>query len=747
MSVSGNTNSGNVNTGNISLTGNVVGNLNVTGNVTGGNLIAVANLTSTQQTIIGTGAYVGNTAAGNGNIIISGRNIATDIPYDPGNLISGSSSNNGAVANGRIVIGTGLYGNTSAAMDIAGGRGARLLVMDAYNVPVTTQPTVARGFLSQMYPVLTGNVTLSTTRLLAGGGQIQISGGPAGNTYNVGTPLGLAGLGSQVSIGGLAGTAANTYPLLGNTTVGHAAGILASIAVNNGNGVAGNSTIGNAFGTYNQLNMVGGGLANNWIGVASAVTQAPIANNVGNVFALYNPNNVATYGISNANNARAALNYYFLRNDDPVAQNQLGSLRSYTNYNYISPTTSGALTIDKTNSQVQQVNLTGNVTSVAFSNFVTSASDSVNTDEQEDIVRVYFNQGATGNFGVTLPTGATYHYTNGVNTITPTANTVTCMTVSAIRISSTTNYYITLDSEVSTANFVNISATGNISAGGTASVTGNITSSSNIAGGNIKTVGLISATGNITGGNITTSGAGQISAAGNITTGYALIGNVVSTGYIFSSGDAQISGNITGNSSARILGNLTVDNNIFLPGNLTGNGNVLVNGTIAGGNIFSDYEIYANTTISAGGNVTGANLTTTGVTSTSNLTVSNTSALGSITTFSQSQYALATSGTVNINKNNGQVQYLAPTNTVSIGDLQNFVATAGGTTQADTVTLVVRQGATPYTVAMPTGNAQIKYAGNVNLISSTANSMTMVSITSVNTGTNTYLVSISPEFV
>ena len=193
--------------------------------------------------------------------------------------------------------------------------------------------------------------------------------------------------------------------------------------------------------------------------------------------------------------------------------------------------------------------------------------------------------------------------------------------------------------------------------------------------------------------------------------------------------------NVTGNIAG---GNVKTIGLISATGNLN-SGNVNTTNLSLTGNILSPLNIT--------GNVTAGNLLTTGLTSTSNLTVSNTSALGSITTFSQSQYALATSGTVNINKNNGQVQYLAPTNTVSIGDLQNFVATAGGTTQADTVTLVVRQGATPYTVAMPTGNTQILYAGNVNLISSTANSMTMVSITSVNTGTNTYLVSISPEFV
>ena len=595
---------GNATFGNITDTGSA----SVTGNVTGGNVLslgvvsAAGNLTSGQQTIVGTG----NLSGGLGNIIISGRNIATDLIYDP---MSANTVANIA-AQGRIVIGAGyqspgnignasIPGNVSPYYDINRGSGASLLVQNSYNfgnvLPGTVAGPAARGITSQQYGIYTANITTASTRQSAGTFLLEVGGGSAANTLNVGSIFGVNAIISQVTIGGTGNLAA-----MGNTSVGHAASFAAASSVSPG------STGGNFVGMYSQLNVSGN--ANTFMGFATAINIQGAPGATGNFYAYYLPNNVATYGISSANNARAATNYYFLRNDDAVAQNQLGSLRSYTNYNYISPTTSGALTIDKTNSQVQQVNLTGNVTSVAFSNFVTSASDGTNTDEQEDIVRVYFNQGATGNFGVTLPTGATYHYTNGVNTITPTANTVTCMTVSAIRISSTTNYYITLDSEVSTANFVNINATGNISAGGTASVTGNITSSGNIAGGNIKTVGLISATGNITGGNITTSGAGQISAAGNITSGYALISNVVSTGYIFSSGDAQISGDITANGTGHILGNLVVDNNIFLPGNLSGNGNVFVNGTIAGGNIFSDYEIYANTTISAGGNVIGNNV-------------------------------------------------------------------------------------------------------------------------------------------
>jgi hypothetical protein len=69
--------------------------------------------------------------------------------------------------------------------------------------------------------------------------------------------------------------------------------------------------------------------------------------------------------------------------------------------------------------------------------------------------------------------------------------------------------------------------------------------------------------------------------------------------------------------------------------------------------------------------------------------------------------------------------------------------------QTDTVTLIIEQGATPYTVTVPTGNAAIKYAGNVTTVSSVANTTTMIAITAYRTAANTtgYLTTISPGFV
>ena len=62
-------------------------------------------------------------------------------------------------------------------------------------------------------------------------------------------------------------------------------------------------------------------------------------------------------------------------------------------------------------------------------------------------VTVIFNQGATGNYGITLPTGSTYKYAGNVKTIGTTANSVTMMSVTGVRISGTTTYLITVSPE------------------------------------------------------------------------------------------------------------------------------------------------------------------------------------------------------------------------------------------------------------------------------------------------------------
>ena len=125
--------------------------------------------------------------------------------------------------------------------------------------------------------------------------------------------------------------------------------------------------------------------------------------------------------------------------------------------------------------------------------------------------------------------------------------------------------------------------------------------------------------------------------------------------------------------------------------------------------------------------------------------------LGSLRRYHEFEYDTATLGSITIYKNNGQVQDISPTGNVTISGYSNMVVSANDGTnndaQVDTLTLIVKQGATPYTITMPTG-AGYKYAGNVSTVSATANAVTMISVTAANiSGTTTYLTTVSPEFV
>jgi len=425
ISVTANVIAGNVNTvGEVSATGNVVGgNINTggvvsaTGNITGANLVASANLTSTQQTVVGT-ANNGST----GNIVMSGRNLATDMAYSP----DGATGTTQYL--GRVMVGTGWAGN------IAVGQPSRLSTMDMINRGNTA--TSLRQLESDSIVNLTANVSNTSFRQQAFGARLRVGGGSAGNSTvfssGVGIPFTIAAAQLNLDIG-------NQSPyLLGNASVSHAALNTGALSLNAG------SSIGNAYGYVPFINAAGsGGTANitNYIGVASSFASANVT---GNLFCFYNGNatSVGSYSVQTSNNARAATNYYFLRNDDNVAQVQLGSLRSYNEFQYSTATT-GTVNIDKNNAQVQFLNPTANVTIGDFQNFVTTANDSVNNDNQSDTVTLIIQQGATP-YTVTMPTGnAAIKYLGGTTTVGSTANAVSVVTIQAVRSAANAALYLT----------------------------------------------------------------------------------------------------------------------------------------------------------------------------------------------------------------------------------------------------------------------------------------------------------------
>ena len=162
------------------------------------------------------------------------------------------------------------------------------------------------------------------------------------------------------------------------------------------------------------------------------------------------PNVTGNYGVINSYTMRGSANYYFLYNDDDVAQNKLGSLRAYHTFQAGGNTT-GTWNIDKTNGQVQSVSATGNITIGSYTNFVTIASHGGGAfDNQTDTVTLIIEQGATP-YTITMPTGnSAIRYSNGNSTVPATANSTTTISIQAYRTAANTAAYITTISPAAT---------------------------------------------------------------------------------------------------------------------------------------------------------------------------------------------------------------------------------------------------------------------------------------------------------
>jgi hypothetical protein len=395
--------------------------ITTTGNITGGNLVASANLTSTQQTVVGT-ANVGTT----GNIVVSGKNIATDMDWSPdgGNALTGSY--------GRVVVGTGWNGNITHT-----STQSRLSPMDS--ISRTNTATAVRQFNAESIVSLNGNATNGSFRQQGSGSQIRIGGGSAANTTALtnggGSIFSVAAGQFNLEIG-------NVSPyFLGNTTLSHAVvhGGVIQPAIG--------STVTNAFGFNCLIGAPTGtsiGNITNYTGYSTSIIGTA---GTGNVFMFYNGSNAtaSTRNVSVNNTARSAAAYYAFMNEDDVAQIQLGSLRRY--HEFESPTaTSGSFAIDKNVAQVHNIVPTGNCTITGYSNMVVNANDGTNNDAQVDTLTIIVEQGATP-YTITLPTGSTYKYAGNISTVGNTANSITMISVTAANVSGTTTYLTTVSPE------------------------------------------------------------------------------------------------------------------------------------------------------------------------------------------------------------------------------------------------------------------------------------------------------------
>ena len=450
VSVVGNVIAGNVFTGGVvSATGNVTGNYFIGNGSQLTGITASAGGSNTQIQFNNAGVFAGNAAmtfetvtgnVGLGNLIIGSGNTAS---VGAGQRINTIAAHTGVLGNAtnfgnaQIVIGNGYFGNmnftnTSYA---TGVRGGKVLLWDSANVSDAGNVGVRySGMQTSQQIMFTSNIAnVNNSSFNGTSGILAVGGGTSGNSFVSGSPAQLFGAGGFVFVG-----QPSTAIALGNTTLGMAAGVASRLQVY-ANSALTTAVVGN-FGTGQN-----GNITNN-LGLSVQFNNGSTGGFIpSRVYGLYMGGATATVGaVNNSNTARSSGEYYFLRNDDAVAQTQLGTLRSYNEFNSVSATTSGALTIDKAVSQVHQVNLAGNITSVTYANMVSSLSDSVNTDEEVDTVTIIFNQGATGGYSVALPTGATYKYAGGGNTVSTTANSVTLVAVTVVRISGTPTYLTTV---------------------------------------------------------------------------------------------------------------------------------------------------------------------------------------------------------------------------------------------------------------------------------------------------------------
>jgi len=458
LSVSGNTQSGNLLTaGVVSATGNISGNYfigngsQLTGISGGGGSPGGSNTQiqyNNASAFAGNANFTFNQATGNvnlGNLIITTSNainfVNTVAPF------TGIPANVTAISNSQIVIGTGFNGNTSLTnISLNGARGGKVLIYDTYAVADSGGPRIA-GLAVASILSLTGNIS-NTNSFLRGVVGAAIIGGGSSN-YQVQYPSLNSVQGGSMS---LTVGQPNTVVAYGNTNVYSGVGLVASTTLNNG------STAGNLVTLFSSTSVTG--VANNVAGLVLQLQGNPGGSSnpiPTNVYGIY-MNSATSQGIfgqtagtgTNTEQMRSATNYYFLRNDDDLAQVKLGSLRLFNEFQYDGANTSGTLAVDKNNGQVQTIYLSGAITSVTFSNFVTSASQTYTpaTKYQTDTVTLILRQGSTP-YAVTMPTGSAYKYAAGSTTVGATANAVTMISITATydTVSAANQYLITISPE------------------------------------------------------------------------------------------------------------------------------------------------------------------------------------------------------------------------------------------------------------------------------------------------------------
>ena len=227
-----------------------------------------------------------------------------------------------------------------------------------------------------------------------------------------------------------------------------------------------------------------------------------------------------------------------------------------------------------------------------------------------------------GNLRTTGQITATGNITGGnINTGRLNAGYITSgTTISAVGNISTSSYFIGDGSLLTgiNANYsnANVAAFLPTYTGNLVSLTGPVTTTSNITGGNIRTAGQVSASGNITAANLDTSrvNAANITASGTI----SAVANITTSAYFIGDGSQLTNlpaGNYSNANVAAFLPTYTgsmpsMTGLLKTTANIVG-GNISIVGNILGGNVDTGKVIASNVAVSGPVSATG-NITTSG---------------------------------------------------------------------------------------------------------------------------------------
>jgi hypothetical protein len=381
---------------------------------------------------------VGNLVFNSANAVTTGGTNGTII-RTLGN-ISDYPANITTTANpGRITIGSGINGDYNQYFSTEQGANSRLFIVDRIQVPNNGQRN--SGMTIWHSSNITANIGNNTATRING---LSVYNHIATGNSTSTTGAVITGLIAQNLFGNI-GTAGE-----GNVFVqGATAATFVSNVASGANVVVGAAVDAAGF-------MSNGGATGTFIGYLSR--NGFTGGTVSNVYMHYNPGTTNTLGYTNSATGRAANRYYFLYNEDDVAQTRLGSLRTYHEYQgnlsqvgaTLSINPSGQTGATGTLGQVGYFTPNANVTTVTFAGFTTTASDGTNNDAQVCTYTLIIEQGSTP-YGITMPTGNTaIKYAGNVTTVGATANATTMISISAVRssyVSGNTLYLVSISPE------------------------------------------------------------------------------------------------------------------------------------------------------------------------------------------------------------------------------------------------------------------------------------------------------------